>query len=160
MSANQNAVRPRLRGVAAALLTPFEESGTIEHHKIEENATALYESGMRTNLAAANISEYHLLTSEERIAVTESSVSALSEDACVLAGVGGSTGAARELYQLYEAIGVDALIIMPPNHTYLHQEGLLIYYRELAAASETPLVPYIRGFNPSVEFLTKLCIPA
>lgn len=149
-------VRESLRGVAVGLLTPFDKNLEIEHWKIEENAQSLYESGVRTFLAAANISEYHSLSQEERVSVTKTSVDALPSDACILAGVGGSTESARDLIGAYDEVGADAMMIMPPDHTYIHEEGLLQYYHNLAAVTETPLVPYVRGFDPSVNYLAEL----
>ncbi|NUB93583.1 dihydrodipicolinate synthase family protein [Haloterrigena sp. SYSU A121-1] len=156
MSLPVEQVRSRLRGVAVGLLTPFDDDLEIEHEKIAENAQELYERGIRTFLATANISEYHSLSASERVDVAETSVEALPSDACVLAGVGGSTHNATELIQAYDRIDVDAMMIMPPDHTYLHEQGLLEYYRNLASATETPLVPYVRGFDPSVDYLTSL----
>ncbi|MDF9747851.1 dihydrodipicolinate synthase family protein [Natrinema salsiterrestre] len=149
-------VKQQLRGVAVGLLTPFDEALEIDHWKIEENAESLYDAGMRTFLAAANISEYHSLSQKERIESVESVVEALPSDACVLAGVGGSTSDALELIEAYDRIGVDAMMIMPPDHTYLHERGLLEYYRNLSAGTDIPLVPYVRGFDPSVEYLADL----
>ena len=149
-------VQARLRDVAVGLLTPFDEELAIEHWKISENAQSLYNDGIHTFLAAANISEYHSLSREERIEVTKTSVEALPSDACILAGVGGSTPEAKTLLEAYDRIGVDAIMIMPPDHTYTHEQGILDYYRNLDTATETPLVPYIRGLDPSVEFLADL----
>ncbi|WP_247004236.1 dihydrodipicolinate synthase family protein [Halosolutus gelatinilyticus] len=154
LSAEQ--VRTRLRGVAVGLLTPFDDDLEIEHEKIAENAQELYSAGVRTFLATANISEYHSLATNERIDVAETSVDALPSDACVLAGVGGSTDDARNLIHAYDRIGVDAMMIMPPDHTYIHEQGLLEYYRSLSSATDTPLVPYVRGFDPSIEYLASL----
>ncbi|ADB63268.1 dihydrodipicolinate synthetase (plasmid) [Haloterrigena turkmenica DSM 5511] len=156
MSLPAEQVRSRLRGVAVGLLTPFDDDLEIEHEKIAENAQELYDEGIRTFLATANISEYHSLSASERVDVAETSVDALPSDACVLAGVGGSTHNATELIQAYDRIDVDAMMIMPPDHTYLHEQGLLEYYRNLVSATETPLVPYVRGFDPSVDYLTSL----
>ncbi|WP_126664918.1 dihydrodipicolinate synthase family protein [Haloterrigena salifodinae] len=156
MSLPAEQVRSRLRGVAVGLLTPFDDDLEIEHEKIAENAQELYGEGIRTFLATANISEYHSLSASERVDVAEASVNALPSDACVLAGVGGSTHNATELIQAYDRIDVDAMMIMPPDHTYLHEQGLLEYYRNLASSTEAPLVPYVRGFDPSVDYLTSL----
>lgn len=149
-------VKECLRGVAVGLLTPFDDDLEIEHWKIEENAQSLYDSGVNTFLTAANISEYHSLAQSERVAVTETSVNALPSDACTLAGVCGSTRDAQELIREYDRIGVDAMMVMPPHHTYIHERGLLRYYEKLASVTHTPLVPYVRGFDPSVEYLAKL----
>lgn len=156
MVLSANEVQEHLRGVAAGILTPFDDDLQIEHDKIEANAKSLYSDGIRAFLATANISEYHSLSQEERISVAESAIEALPEDACVLAGVGGSTSNAKELIHAYESIGADAMMIMPPDHTYLHEQGLLRYYEKLDDASNRPLVPYVRGFDPSVEYLKQL----
>ena len=156
MPLDSEAVQQRLRGVATGLLTPFDTDDEIEHWKIRENAQTLYDKGIRTFLAAASISEYDSLSRDERVGVVESAVDALPDDACVLAGVGGSTPDARELMEEYEQVGPDAMMIMPPGHTYVHERGLLQYYQKLDAAGETPLVPYVKGFDPSIEYLADL----
>ncbi|THE63207.1 dihydrodipicolinate synthase family protein [Salinadaptatus halalkaliphilus] len=56
----------------------------------------------------------------------------------------------------YDEEGVDAMMIMPPDHTYIHEQGLLQYYRELGSATDRPLVPYVRGFSPSTSYLDEL----
>ncbi|WP_222913000.1 dihydrodipicolinate synthase family protein [Natrinema sp. SYSU A 869] len=156
MSSSAEQVRSHLRGVAVGLLTPFNDEREIEHEKIAENARELYDEGIRTFLATANISEYHSLSRNERIDVAETSVDALPSDACVLAGVGGSTPEAQALIRAYDQIDVDAMMIMPPDHTYLHEQGLLDYYQNLSSVTETPLVPYVRGFDPSIDYLASL----
>jgi len=149
-------VRQRLRGVAVGLLTPFDDSLAIDTDALAENAQTLYDTGIRTFLATANISEYHSLSADERVEHAKTSVDALPDDACVLAGVGGSTADAKELVRAYDRNGVDAMMVMPPDHTYIHERGLLTYYRELASVTDRPLVPYVRGFDPSVEYLANL----
>jgi 4-hydroxy-tetrahydrodipicolinate synthase len=57
-----DSVRDRLRGVTVGLLTPFDDSLDIEYGKLGENARTLYDEGIRTFMAAANISEYHSLS--------------------------------------------------------------------------------------------------
>ncbi len=156
MSTPSREVRRRLRGVSVGLLTPFDDDGAIEHPKLEANARSLSDSGMRTFLAAANISEYHSLSTAERVAVTETSVDALPDDACVLAGVGGALGDAKETVRAYDRVGADAMMVMPPDHTYVHERGLLDYYRALGSVTDSPLVPYVRGFEPTVDTLADL----
>lgn len=156
MSSPIEEIGEHLRGVAVGLLTPFDVDLEIEHEKLRENAQALHREGIQTFLAAANISEYHSLSQTERIDVVETSVDALPTGACVMAGVGGPTADARELIRSYDDVSVDAMMIMPPDHTYLHEQGLLEYYRNLSAVTDTPLVPYVRGFDPSVEYLGDL----
>ena len=145
-----------LRDVATGILTPFDQDLEVDHQALQENARALYDRGVRTFLACGNVSEYHALSHEERIAVTESSVEALPNDAFVLAGAGGSTKTTIDLGIAFAEAGVDVLMVMPPWHTYKTEAGLLTYYRKVGKAVDIPLVPYVRGFDPSVEFLAEL----
>lgn len=156
MPLSNDEVRQHLRGVAAGLLTPFDDDLEVEHEKLQENARTLYERGIRTFLASANISEYHSLSRDERVEVTRSSVDALPSDACILAGVGGSTQEATDIIRSYDRVGVDAMMIMPPDHSYIHEQGLIRYYEKLDAVADAPLVPYVKGFDPSVEYLRDL----
>lgn len=149
-------VKDGLRGVAAGLLTPFDDDLEVDHDALAANARALYERGIRTFLASANISEYHSLTRSERVETAETGVTALPDDATVLAGVGGSTREAIELIGAYDDVGIDAMMVMPPDHTYVHERGLLRYYEKIAATTDSPLVPYVRGYQPSLDFLVDL----
>ena len=149
-------IQERLRGVSFGLLTPFDDDLEIEHPKIEENTRRLYDRGARSFLAAANISEYHSLSQDERVEIVKSVVDTLPSDASVLAGVGGSTSSACNLIRAYDRVGADGMMIMPPDHTYVHERALLKYYRKLDAAAEAPLVPYVKGFDPSVSYLGDL----
>lgn len=152
---NRDAFRSQLPGMAVGLLTPFDEEGEIQHDHLAANARELRSAGVTTFLACANVSEYHSLSHDERVAVTETSVEAI-DDALVLAGVGGSTKTTLELIEAYETIGVDAHMVMPLEHAFKHEAGVVHYYRELAAAADRPLVPYIRGFRPGVETLVEI----
>jgi 4-hydroxy-tetrahydrodipicolinate synthase len=156
MPHSDDRVRQHLRGVVAGLLTPFDGDLEVEHPKLKANARSLYNSGIRTFLASANISEYHSLSQDERVEVTQSSVDALPSDACILAGVGGSTSEAQTLIRAYDRVGTDAMMVMPPHHAYVHERGLIRYYEKLAADTEIPLVPYVKGFDPSVDYLRDL----
>jgi len=152
-------LRSGLRDVAVGVLTPFDDDLDVDHDHLAANARDLYAEGVRTFLACANISEYHSLTAAERTAVVETSVDALGDDATVLAGVGGATRTACEMIDAAAEAGADAAMVMPPDHTYVHERGLLGYYRKLAERSldaGVRLAPYVRGYDPSVEFLADL----
>lgn len=152
----QRSVRSGLRDVAPGIPTPFDGDLEVDYEALTENARVIYDRGIRTFLACGNISEYHSLSHDERIAVTEASVEALPSDTTILAGAGGSTKTTTDLATTFEDIGVDAIMVMPPDHTFKHESGLLGYYRKVGDAVDTPLVPYIRGFEPSVDFMGHL----
>ena len=146
------ALSDSLRDVAAGVLTPFDDDArNILHDEVAANARFLYERGIRLFLACANVSEYHSLSHDERIAVVRSVVEALPDDATVLAGAGGSTETVESLADAYADVGADALMVMSPDHTWIHEQGLVEYFKRLASASDIPLVPYIRDVEPTPE---------
>lgn len=147
-----------IQSVAVGLLTPYDTDDTdeIRHDHLAANAHWLSSEGMDLFLACANIAEYHSLTPDERAAVTETAVDALADDDCVIAGVGGSTKAALDLIERHEAAGVDGIMVMPPDHTFKHERGLVEYYHRLADATDSGLLPYIRGFDASAELIARI----
>jgi len=149
-------VKAGLRDVATGILTPFDGAGEIDHDALAANANALAEQGIPTVMACPNVGEYHSLSHAERIAVVETSVGAVPDGTTVIAGAGGATRTAIGLAEAYEAAGVDAIMVMPPGHTYRHEQGLLAYYEAIGDAVGVPLVPYLRGFDPSVAFIADL----
>lgn len=141
-----DALRENLRTVAFTTATPFSDDGDrVRHDAIEENARSLYEAGARVFIPCGNTGEYYSLSSAERTEVVRSTVDVLPDDATVVGGAGGSTKNAIALLEAYEAAGADAAMIMYPRHTYLHERGVIEYYRTLASATDLGLVVYKRG---------------
>lgn len=139
-------LREKLRNVGFTTTTPFTEDGSrVRYEAIETNARTLYDAGARVFIPCGNTGEYYSLSASERIKVVESTVNALPADATVIGGAGGSTKTTIELLEAYEAADADAAMIMYPRHTYLHEEGLIDYYRTLASTTELGIVVYKRG---------------
>lgn len=139
-------LRENLRDVGFTTATPFSDDGDrVRHDAIEENARTLYDAGARVFIPCGNTGEYYSLSHTERIEVVQSTVNALPDDATVVGGAGGSTKNATELLGAYETAGTDAAMIMYPRHTYIHERGLIDYYRTLASATDLGLVVYKRG---------------
>ncbi|WP_276256411.1 dihydrodipicolinate synthase family protein [Halomontanus rarus] len=139
-------LRESLQSVSFTLPTPF--SGDCErvlYEQLEENARTLYDEGARVFIPCGNTGEYYSLSQDERIDVVRSTIDAVPEDATVVGGAGGSVKNAVELLEAYEAAGADAAMIMYPRHTYVHEQGLIEYYRTLADATDMGLILYKRG---------------
>lgn len=147
-----------LRDVAVGLLTPFDKADTdqIRYDELSNTAEWLYGEGIRLFLACANISEYHSLSHEERIESVRVPCEALPDDATVLGGAGGSTKTAIDLAQQHEGNGADGIMVMPPDHIFKHERGLVEYYRRIADAVDIGVVPYVRGFEATTETISTI----
>jgi len=143
--------RGDLKDVAAAVLTPFNDDGEILYDGVARNTRFLTDRGINLLLAGANVSEYHSLTDREIKDVVQTVVEEVGDDTTVLAGTGGSLRTAIDIGQSHTRSGADALMVMPPDNPFIHEQGLVQYYDSLGAATELPLIPYIRGFAPKAE---------
>lgn len=150
-------LRNDLETVAFTTATPFSEDGDeVLYREVKANASYLEEAGANVLVPCGNTGEYYSLSEAERVGVVEATVEAVSDDVRVVAGAGGSTKDAKQLIQQYEAAGADAAMIMQPHHTYVHRQGLLRYYRELASSTDLGIVIYCRGHEVPTDVLATL----
>jgi 4-hydroxy-tetrahydrodipicolinate synthase len=156
MSIDEQSLRDGLGDVGAAVLTPFDENGDIQYDSLGLNAQFLSDRGIGLVLACANVSEFHSLTTQEKISVVETTVDELPNETTVLASAGGSLRTAIRLAEEHARSGADALMVMPPDNTFIHEQGLIEYYDELGNQAELPLVPYIRGIEPRPETIAAI----
>lgn len=147
----------QFRDVAFTTTTPFSSDGEqVRHDKLRDNLRYLVDCGASVFVPCGNTGEYYALTDDERVAVVQTHAEVLGDDATILAGVGGSTKTATDLIRRYEEAGADAVMVMHPDHTYVHEQGLIKYYRRLAAATDLGVVVYKRGPELTRRVLTEV----
>lgn len=150
-------LRENLCDVGFTTTTPFgDDRDRVRHGKLEDNVRTLYDAGARLFVPCGNTGEYYSLSQSERIEVVRSTVGALDDDATVVGGAGGSTKDAIELLDAYADAGADAAMIMHPSHAYIHEQGLVEYYRSLASATDLGIVVYKRGPEITESVLDEL----
>ncbi|QLH82011.1 dihydrodipicolinate synthase family protein [Halosimplex pelagicum] len=139
-------IKQRLQGVAFTTATPFSEDGKdVLHDELSDNLHRIEDAGGSIFIPCGNTGEYYSLSTSERIDIVGTHVEATGDDATIVAGAGGSTKTAKYLISEYEDLGVDAAMVMYPRHTYIHEQGLIEYFRELADSTDLGLVIYKRG---------------
>lgn len=150
-------LKSHLRDVAFTTVVPFTQSGDeILYDKLQENIERIFEAGGRTFIPCGNSGEYYSLTAEERLRIVEETVSIVRDDGVVIAGVGGSTKDTIEDIRQYEAVGADAVMIHDLDHTFVHQDGIINYYKEIAETTDLGIVLYRRGPELSIPVLKEL----
>jgi 4-hydroxy-tetrahydrodipicolinate synthase len=135
-----------LRSVAFTNPTPFDEDGeTVRHDELASNVEFIRDAGAKLIVPCGNTGEYYSLSNEERVAVVKTTVDAFGDAGSTVGGVGGSTKNATMLADRYADAGADAIMVMHPVHTYVHEEGVLDYYRTIADHTDLGVVLYKRG---------------
>jgi 4-hydroxy-tetrahydrodipicolinate synthase len=147
----------RFHDVAFTTTTPFEaKTLDVAHDHLTTNLEALYDAGARLFVACGNTGEYYSLTDDERAAVVRTHVEAVGSDGLVVGSAGGSVRSVIDLVRRYEKAGVDAAMVMHPDHTHVHEEGLVEYYHRIAAGTDADLVVYKRGPEISHGVLSRI----
>lgn len=148
-------LRSALETVVFTTPVPFDgpHSG-VDTDGLATNLEAVFDAGGRAFLACGNTGEYHSLTNEERVSVVKTHVEATGDGATIAAGAAGNVPAILDLAESYEAGGTDALVVMPPDHTYVHERGLMEYYRAICEGTDLGVVIYKRGESVTRDVLT------
>lgn len=148
-----------LRDVAFTTAAPFSEDGEeMLYDELERNTRAVMDAGGRVFIPCGNTGEYYSLSEEERIGMVRTTVETVGDEGTIIGGIGGSTKAAQQRIDAYADAGADAVMVMHPSHTYIHERGLVKYYRELADYTDLGIILYKRGPELSLSVLDELSL--
>lgn len=147
----------RLRTVQVVPPTPLSDDGsTVLPEKLIRLARWLHDAGLRVFLPAAGTGEFHSLAPDEVVACVRAVRGALADDALVFAPVGLGLAHALAIGRGAVEAGADAILVMPPVHPYLCDEGVRDYFLTLADALPLPFFAYKKGPSPSDGLLGTL----
>lgn len=147
-------------GVFPAMITPFDETGRIDHETLAAEARRLEKAGVDGLVPVGSTGESATLSHAEHTEVVETVVEAVSEIP-VIAGTGSNnTEEALELSQEAEAAGADALLLISPYYNRPEPAGMASHYRAIADAVDLPQilynVPSRTGRDIAIETVTSL----
>ena len=151
-----------LRGIFAAIPTPFTDDGDLSLDNLERNVKMWLISPLNGFLALGSTGEFAHLTFDEKLEVIEATVRA-SEERPVIAGTGAN--ATRETVALTLAaadLGADAVMVVTPFYygKRLDAAALRDHYETVADASPVPVllynIPQLTGVDLPVELVSEL----
>lgn len=130
-------------GSGVALITPFNEDGSVNYVALENMLEFQIENGTDAILVCGTTGEASTLTDDEQVAVIEFAVKKVNKRVPVIAGAGSNdTSHGINLCKRVEAVGADALLIVTPYYNKTTQKGLIKYYTDIAAAVNLPIMMY------------------
>lgn len=142
----RDVLRQRFRDVAFTTAVPFSpDESDVLFDDLADNLEKQYDAGARLFIPCGNTGEYYSLTDEERIEIVETHVEATGDEATIAGGVAGGLEEVTRLADAYEDAGADAIMVMHPDHTYLHERGVANYYHRICDATDLGVVIYKRG---------------
>lgn len=151
----------QLKGVITAMLTPFDEDGSVMTEVVKGYVQFQQSKGVDGLFVCGSTGLFPLMSVQERKKVLEETVEAAKGRMKIIAQVGSAdTGTAIQLAKHAEETGADAVAAVTPFYYRHGEEEIYVYYRRLASAVKLPLfvynIPGLSGNNVSLRLLQRL----
>lgn len=132
-----------VKGSIVALVTPFNEDGSVNLEKIGELIE--YHIANKTDgiVLLGTTAESPTLTFEEEEQILEYAVKKAAGRIYLIAGSGSNcTQTAVERSAAYSQTGVDALLVITPYYNRTNTSGMIKHFTQIADVSKVPIILY------------------
>jgi 4-hydroxy-tetrahydrodipicolinate synthase len=134
---------PVLGQVLTAMVTPFNEDGSVNVEGFKRLCTHLVDNGSDGLVVAGTTGESPTLTDEERFELFAAAVEATGDRASIVAGTGTySTAHSVHLTKEAHALGVDGFLVVTPYYNKPPVRGIVEHFRAIADVTDKPIVAY------------------
>jgi 4-hydroxy-tetrahydrodipicolinate synthase len=131
------------KGLGIALITPFQEDGSVDYDALKRLVQYQLDNGADFFCILATTGETPTLTAEEKLTIKNLIVEIVQARVPILMGCGGNnTAAVVEELHTADLKGIDGILSVCPYYNKPSQEGLYQHFRAIAAATELPVVLY------------------
>ena len=150
-----------LCGAMTAIVTPFAADGALDRSALESIVRWQLSEGIHGLVPCGTTGEGATLSGDEHRQVIETVVRTAEGRVPIVAGC-GSNDTRRTVQAARRAAdaGADALLVVTPYYNKPNRSGMLAHYREVAAATDLPVVLYNvpgrTGQNLSAELTLEL----
>ena len=132
-----------LRGCGTALLTPFNEDGSLDEKAFRAFVEWQVNEGVHSVVPCGSTGEAATMTIEEQRRVVSITVETVAGRVPVLAGAGSNdTRKAIALSKDMKACGASHLLHASPMYNKPPQRGIIAHFRAIADAVDLPIVVY------------------
>lgn len=151
-------------GSGVAIVTPFNNDGSVNYGKLEELIDFQIENGTDSIIVCGTTGESSTLTTDEHLECISVAVNRVNKRVPVIAGTGSNdTAYGARLTKKAKELGADATLQVTPYYNKCTQKGLVEHFSTLAKAADIPMIVYSvasrTGINiapKTVEELAKL----
>lgn len=132
-----------LNGILVPIVTPFDANNLLNEAALERLVECFIEAGVGGIVACGTTGEYYALSAQERRRVLEIVARTGRGRTTLIAGV-NSMSPAEAISRIREAeeLGYEALMLSPTPYSLPGQNEVVAYFKEVAAATELPIVMY------------------
>ena len=130
------------KGIATALVTPFNENG-VDYEKFARLIDWQIEEGINALVVAGTTGEASTLTDDEHRDLIKFAVKEAAGRVPVIAGTGSNdTAYALDLVKCANEAHADGILVVTPYYNKCTQKGLIRMFTEIANASDSPVILY------------------
>lgn len=130
------------KGIATALVTPFNENG-VDYEKFARLIDWQIEEGINAIVVAGTTGEASTLTDDEHRDLIKFAVKEAAGRVPVIAGTGSNdTAYALDLVKCANEAQADGILVVTPYYNKCTQKGLTRMFTEIANASDSPVILY------------------
>ena len=142
--------------IGTAMITPFNEDGTINYPELERIINHLINNGTDCIVACGTTSENPTMTTEEKIEVVRFTVEKAAGRVPVIAGTGDNeTAYSIAMTHKAEENGADGIMLVAPYYNKPNQRGIYAHFEKIAKETKLPVmlynVPGRTGINVAYE---------
>lgn len=136
-------VRNIFKGLGIALITPFNEDGSVDYPTLSKLVEYQLKNGADFFCILATTGETPCLTADEKKQIKDTIVSTVHGRVPILMGCGGNnTAAIVEDLKTGDFSGIDGVLSICPYYNKPSQEGLYQHFKAISAATKLPIVLY------------------
>lgn len=130
-------------GAATALVTPFDQNGTIAWEELERLVELQIAGGIDAIVACGTTGEAATMTTEEHTQVIRFIIEKVKGRVPVIAGTGSNdTQFCVELSLEAKELGADGLLLVTPYYNKTSQKGLIESFNYVADSVKMPCILY------------------
>jgi 4-hydroxy-tetrahydrodipicolinate synthase len=136
-------VRDQLTGTGVALVTPFNEDGSVDFNSLEKLVDFVIDGGVNYVVTLGTTGETPTLSKEEKKDIINQTFQFVAGRVPVVVGIGGNN--TNEVVKEIETLPIEkatAILSASPYYNKPSQEGLFQHYKALAASTNKPIILY------------------
>jgi 4-hydroxy-tetrahydrodipicolinate synthase len=136
-------VRNIFKGLGIALVTPFNEDGSVDYQSLKRLVEYQLDNGADFLCILVTTSETPTLSKEEKTEIKKFIVELVNGRVPIMMGCGGyNTAAIVEELKTGDFTGIDGILSICPYYNKPSQEGLYQHFKAISAATKLPVILY------------------
>lgn len=136
-------VRNIFKGLGIALVTPFNEDGSVDYQSLKRLVEYQLDNGTDFLCILVTTSETPTLSKEEKTEIKKFIIELVNGRVPIMMGCGGyNTAAVVEELKTGDFTGIDGILSICPYYNKPSQEGLYQHFKAISAATKLPVILY------------------